>query len=130
MNAVVVHLKNRGVEFSVAGNDETHSSCQGEGVSNHKEGEPSIIMGLCVINIIDKRVVVYGNDVDLLTLLLAYHKRIVCLDLHTNSLKGYTPMTPVHQFLGENVASVPLVFHTLTGNDIAGKFRGESKDFW
>ena len=86
-------------------------------------------MGLCSINLTDKRVVVYGNGVDLFTLLLAHYK-LDCLELHMKSLKGYTPITPVHQFLGETIASALLAFHALTGNDIAGKFSGESKDLW
>ena len=39
MNALALHLKNRGVEFFVASNGVTHSSHSGQGITNHKEGE-------------------------------------------------------------------------------------------
>lgn len=130
MNALVLHLRNRGVEFFVAGNGVTHSSHSGEGVTNHREGETSLIMGLCSMKLSDKRVVVCGNDVDLFTLLLGHYQEIDCLDLHMKSLKGFTPITPVYHFLGHPASSALLAFHAITGNDIAGKFSGKSKEFW
>ena len=130
MDAMVEHLKNRGVEYFIAGNGLTFSSCTGEGTTNHKEGETAIIMGLSSMKLQEKRVVVYGNDVDLFVLLLAHYNNINCLDLHMKSLSGFTPITAVHDFLGSEVASALLPFHALTGCDVARKFSGRSKDFW
>ena len=77
-------------------------------------------MGLCSLKLSDKRVVVCGNDVDLFTLLLGHYQEIDCLDLHMKSLKGFTPITPVYNFLGQRVSSAFFAFRAITGNDIAG----------
>ena len=130
MEAVLEHLKNRGVEYFIAGNGITYSSRNGEGVTNHREGETAIIMGLSSMDLRQKRVIVNGNDVDLFVLLLAHYTHINCLEIHMKSLKGYTSMTSVYNFLGHNVASALLPFHALTGCDVTGKFSGRSKEFW
>ena len=39
-------------------------------------------------------------------------------------------MSPVYWFLGNTVASAPLAFHGLSGNNMAGKFSGSRKEFW
>ena len=98
-------LKNRGVEYFISGNGLTFSSCSGEGTTNHNEGETAIIMGLSSMKLQGKRVVVYGNDVDLFVLLLSHYNNIDCLELHMKSLAGYTSITAVHSFLGSDVAS-------------------------
>ena len=85
-------------------------------------------MGLCSLELSDKRVVFCGNDVDLFTLLLSHYQEINCLDLRMRSLKGYTPIIPVYQYLGEPPLSAFLAFHAITGNDIAGKFSRKSED--
>ena len=130
MNAMVDHLKERGVEFFISGNGLTFSSCSGEGTTNHKEGETAIIMGLSSLKLKDKRVFVYGSDVDLFVLLLSHYNNIDCLDLQMKSLAGYTSITDVYNFLGNDVASALLPFHAITGCDVTGKFSGKSKDFW
>ena len=78
----------------------------------------------------EKRVTVYGNDVDLFVLLLAHYKNIDCQQIHMKSLTGYTSITEVYNFLGNEVALALLAFHALTGCDVTGKFSGKSKEFW
>ena len=75
-------------------------------------------------------VVVYGSDVDLFVLLLAHYDKISCSHLQMKSLKGYTSITRVYEFLGQKVSSALLPFHTITGCDVTGKFSGRSKEFW
>ena len=122
MNAVVEHLEKRGVEFFISGNGLTFSSSTGEGKTNHKEGETAIMMGLSSMKLKEKRVVVYGNAVDLFALLLYHYNNIDCLELHMKSLSGYTSITGVHDFLGSDVAAALLPFQAVTGCDVTGKF--------
>ena len=60
MNTVESHLKNRNIAYFIGGNGVTLSSYVGRGVTNHMEGETTIIMGSASINLQQKRVVVYG----------------------------------------------------------------------
>ena len=131
MNSVVQHLKSRNVEYFVAGNGVIYSSMTGgEGVTNHKEGETSIILGLSTIELKKRKVVVYGNYVDLFVLLLAHYENIDCMNIQMNSLTGYSSITAIYDILGHEVASALLPFHALTGCDVTGKFSGRTKDFW
>ena len=58
MDAMVAHLKNRVVEYFIAGNGLTFCSCTGKCTTNHKEGETAFIMELSSMKLQDKRVVV------------------------------------------------------------------------
>ena len=78
----------------------------------------------------DKKAVVYVSDADLFVLLLAHYDKINCLDIQMKSLKGYTSITCVYEFLGQNVSSALLPFHAITGCDVTGKFSNRSKEFW
>ena len=77
-----------------------------------------------------KRVVVYGNDVDLFVLLLAHYNNIDCMDLQMKTLNGYTSLTSILNFFGHRVLLALLVLHALTGCDVTGKFSSKSKEFW
>ena len=46
------------------------------------------------------------------------------------SLSGYTSITDVYNFIGDDVSSALLPFHAITGCDVTGKFSGKSIDFW
>ena len=129
MNAAESHLEKRNVGYFIAGNGIILSS-SGTGTTNHTEGETAIIMGLSTLMLQDKRVVVYGSDVDLFVLLLAHYQNIDCLEIYMKSLSGYTCITAVRDFLGGDVAAALLPFHALTGCDITGKVSGKTKDFW
>ena len=86
--------------------------------------ETVIIMGLSVASLLNKRVIVCGNDVDLFVLLLAHYEKINCSELFMKTLTGLTSITSIHMFLGRDAASALLSFHALTGCDISGKFSG------
>ena len=77
-----------------------------------------------------RKVVVYGNVVDLFVLLLAHYRNIDCKDLQMKSLLGYISLTAIYNFFGHQVSSALLPFHALTGCDVTGKFSGRSKEFW
>ena len=131
MDAVVEHLKNRNVDYFVVGNGIIFSSIRAsEEVTNHKEGETAIILGLSTMDLKQRKVVVYGNDVDLFVLLLAHYRNIDCKDLQMKSLLGYISLTAIYNFFGHQVSSALLPFHALTGCDVTGKFSGRSKEFW
>ena len=130
MNALENRLKERNVQYFIAGNGVILSSQAGHSATNHTEGETAIIMGLSSIGLLQKRVVVYGSDVDLFVLLLAHYQNIGCREMFMKSLTGYTSITTVFNFLGHEVASALLSFHALTGCDITGKFSGKTKEFW
>ena len=90
----------------------------------------NLIIYISSMKLQEERVVVYGNDVDLFVLLLAHYKNIDFLDVQMRFLSGFTPITAVRDFLESDVASVLLLFHTVTEFDVAGKFSGRIKDFW
>ena len=90
------------------------------GTTNHTEGETAIIMGLSMLRLREKRVLVYGSDVDLFVLLLAHYQNIDCSEIYMKSLSGYTCISAVHDFLGGEIASALLPFYALTGCDITG----------
>ena len=67
---------------------------------------------------------------DLFALLVAHYENIDCAAIFMKSLSGYTCITAIHEFLGGDVAFALIVFHALSGCDIAGKFSGKTKEFW
>ena len=69
-----------------------------------------------------KRVVVYGNDVNLFVLPLANYNNIDCMDHQMKTLDGYTSVTSILDFFGHRVLLALLVLHALTGCDVTGKF--------
>ena len=130
MNALETQLKERDVDYFIAGNGVILSSQFENSTTNHTEGETAIVMGLCSLELLQKRVVVYGSDVDLFVLLLAHYQNIGYREIYMKSLTGYTSITAVFNSLGSEVASALLPFHALTGCDITGKFSGKTKEFW
>lgn len=131
MNEAEQNLKERNVAYIIVGNGTIISSYSPErDTTNHTEGETAIIMALSLLDVEEKHVVVFGNDVDLFVLLLAHYQNINCAALYMKSLSGYTSISEVYNFLGPNVSSALLPFHAFTGCDISGKFSGRSKSFW
>ena len=130
MNAVVQHLKTQRVGYFIDWNRLTHSSFSWEGVRSDKEGKTAVILGLSEMELKQQNVAVYGNDVDLLVLLLAHYNNIDCLYIQMKSLAGYTSITAVHEFLGHEVLSALLPFYALTCCDVTENLSGKSKDFW
>lgn len=130
MNAAEIHLQQRTVGYFIAGNGVSISSFPCCHINNHSEGETAIILGLSTMILHEKRVLVYGSDVDLFALLVAHHENIDCATIFMKSLSGYTCITAIRDFLGGDVASALIVFHALSGCDIAGKFSGKTKEFW
>ena len=130
MSAAESHLRSRNLVYFIAGNGMIFSSDIEIGTTNHTEGETAIIMGLSMLRLREKRVLVYGSDVDLFVLLLAHYQNIDCSEIYMKSLSGYTCITAVYDFLGGEIASALLPFHALTGCDITGKLSGKTKDFW
>ena len=130
MSAAESHLRSRNLVYFIAGNGVIFSSDIEIGTTNHTEGETAIIMGLSMLRLHEKRVLVYGSDVDLFVLLLAHYQNIDCSEIYMKSLSGYTCITAVYDFLGGEIASALLPFHALTGCDITGKLSGKTKDFW
>ena len=130
MNASQAHLKQRNVEYFIAGNGITLSSTECEKTNNHSEGETAIILGLSTMVLTGKRVLVYGSDVDLFTLLLAHYENIECTELFMKNISGYICISAIRNFLGTSASSALLVLHAITGCDITGKFNGKSKEMW
>ena len=61
------------VEYFVAANGIAKSSCYQEDlINNHAAGETAIILGLCTMNMQQKRVTVYGNNANLFALLVMH----------------------------------------------------------
>ena len=59
-----------GNEFFVDGNGVTHFSQNGDGITNHREGDTSIMMGLCSLESSEKWGFFCGNDFVVMTCLL------------------------------------------------------------
>ena len=68
------HLKMKSVAYFSSRGEVTHSSFSDTGSTNHTEGKTAINMGLRMMSLLDKRVVVFGNDVDIFVLLLAHYE--------------------------------------------------------
>ena len=64
--------------------------------------------GLSTLDLLQKRVVVFGNDVDLFVLLLAHYQNINCTELFMKFLEGHTCITALYKFLGKDAASALL----------------------
>ena len=68
----ITHFDKRGIKFVIAGNASTYFSFQNIIPNNHDEVDTMIINLLCILQSVEKDVVVHSVDTDVFALLLRH----------------------------------------------------------
>ena len=68
----ITHFEEWGITFAIAGNGSSYFSFQNSIPNNHEEADTMIINFLCILQPVEKDVVVHSVDTDVFTLLLRH----------------------------------------------------------
>ena len=125
----ITHFEKRGIKFAIAGNKSTYFSFQNSIPNNHEEAD-TMIINLCILQPVEKDVVVHSVDTDVFTLLLRHYERFLCKTLFMKLVGGYVNLTTIAESLGITVSRALLSLHALTGCDTTGRFAVIGKRTW